>query len=54
MTVKIVGEGNQEYPVLAIDRWRNFTLGMPEFGVRTVHEGRVTQVPEVPDSPKSP
>jgi hypothetical protein len=54
MTVKIIGEGNQEYPVLAIDRWRNFTLGMPDGGVRTVHEGRLIQVPEGVDSPKAP
>ena len=51
MTVKIIGEGDQTYPVLSIDRWNVFTLGTPGSGVRTVGGDRCIEVPE-PWSPE--
>lgn len=54
MKVRVIGEGPQEYPVLAIDRWKIHTLGMPSGGVRMVSADRLTVVPEPTGSQASP
>jgi len=52
MKARIIGEGLQEYPVLAIDRHRVYTLGMPNGGTRSVGEERLVVTPEPPQAPK--
>jgi hypothetical protein len=46
MNVKVIGEGDQIYPVLSIDRWNVYTLGMPGGGVRTIGGDRLEEVVE--------
>jgi len=46
MKVKILGEGDQQYEVLSVDRWKVYTLGMPSGGIRTMSADRLIEVPE--------